>query len=118
MRVRSLYTEISDSFSASYKDLPTERKIWMTFSKSVALDLESFLIKYMSSDKKYILQNGNGGIHDHEYYNRLEYRDEFRKIWEKLRKLGVVDNSLDKIENSEIFKYSPYRSATYTVKVE
>lgn len=80
------------------------------FNKSVALDLESFLIKYMSSDKKYILQNGNGGIHDHEYYNRLEYRDEFRKIWENLRKLGVVDNSLDKIENSEIFKYSPYKS--------
>ncbi len=80
------------------------------FNKSVALDLEAFLIKYMSSDEKYILQNDPRGIRDHEYFNRLEYRDEFRKIWEKLRKLGVVDNTLDKIENSEIFKYSPYKS--------
>ena len=51
------------------------------FNKSVALDLESFLIKYMASDGKYVLQNGNSGIHDHEYFNRHEYRDEFRKIW-------------------------------------
>lgn len=80
------------------------------FNKSVALDLESFLIKYMSSDGKFILQNGNSGIHDHEYFNKHEYRDEFRKIWNKLRKLGVVNNTLDEIENSEIFKYSPYKS--------
>ena len=80
------------------------------FNKSVALDLESFLIKYMASDGKYVLQNGNSGIHDHEYFNRHEYRDEFRKIWKKLKKEGVVDNTLDEIENSEIFKYSPYKS--------
>ena len=80
------------------------------FNKSVALDLESFLIKYMASDGKYVLQNGNSGIHDHEYYDRLTYRDEFRRIWNKLRKEGVVDKTLNEIENSEIYKYSPYKS--------
>lgn len=30
-----------------------------TFNKSVILDLESFLIKYVSADGKYELQNGN-----------------------------------------------------------
>ena len=80
------------------------------FNKSVALDLESFLIKYMASDGKYVLQNGNSGIHDHDYYNRLEYRDEFYRIWNKLRKLGVADKTIEEIENSEIYKYSPYKS--------
>lgn len=80
------------------------------FNKSVALDLESFLIKHMASDEKYVLQNGNNGIHDHEYYNKLEYRDEFRKIWNKLKKLGVVSKSIDEIEQSELYKYSPYKS--------
>lgn len=80
------------------------------FNKSVALDLESFLIKYMASDGKYVLQNGNGGIHDHEYFNRQTYRDEFRKIWDELRKQGVTSKTLNEIENSEIYKYSPYKS--------
>ena len=80
------------------------------FNKSVALDLESFLIKYMASDGKYVLQNGNSGIHDHDYYNRLEYRDEFRRIWKRLRKEGIADKTIDEIENSEIYKYSPYKS--------
>ena len=80
------------------------------FNKSVALDLEAFLIQYMFSDGKYILQNGNGGIQDHNYFNKLEYRDEFRAIWNKLKKLGVVEKTLTEIENSEIYKYSPYKS--------
>lgn len=80
------------------------------FNKSVALDLESFLIRYMASDGKYVLQNGNGGIHDHEYFSRLEYRNEFRKIWNRLRREGIAEQSLEEIETSEIYKYSPYKS--------
>ena len=81
-----------------------------TFNKSVILDLESFLIKYMASDGKYSLQNGNAGIRDHEYYSRLTYQDEFKKIWNALRKKGVVQNPITDIENSELYKYSPYKS--------
>ena len=80
------------------------------FNKSVVLDLESFLIRHMSSDGKYVLQNGNSGLQDHNYYERSRYEEEFRNIWNKLRKLGVVDNTITEIENSELFKYSPYKS--------
>lgn len=80
------------------------------FNKSVILDLESFLIKYMGSDGKFELQNGNNGIRDHEYYERSIYKEEFNAIWEKLRELKVVNNSIESIENSELFKYSPYKS--------
>ena len=80
------------------------------FNKSVVLDLESFLIKYMAADKKYVLQNGNGGIRDHDYYDRLVYKDEFKKIWNALRKRGIVSKTIEEIENSELYKYSPYKS--------
>ena len=40
------------------------------FNKSAILDLEAFLIKYMSADKKFILQNGNGGLQNHNYYQK------------------------------------------------
>lgn len=79
------------------------------FNKSVVLDLESFLIRYMSSDGKFSLQNGNSGIKDHSYYDRFKYEQEFKKIWERLKKLGLVKNSIDSIENSELYKYSPYK---------
>ena len=38
------------------------------FNKSVILDLESFLIKHMAADNKFKLQNGNGGLQKHNYY--------------------------------------------------
>ncbi|MCQ2551288.1 MAG: DUF2075 domain-containing protein [Clostridia bacterium] len=80
------------------------------FNKSVILDLESFLIQHMGADGKYKLQNGNNGLQDHDYYNRNFYQEEFRKIWNKLKKEGVVNRSITEIENSNIYKYSPYKS--------
>ena len=80
------------------------------FNKSVVLDLESYLIKHMAADGKYRLLNGNNGIQDHDYYERTAYEDKFRTIWNKLRKMGVVNRSIEDIENSELYKYSPYKS--------
>ncbi len=80
------------------------------FNKSVILDLESYLIKHMAADGKYTLLNGNNGIQDHDYYERSRYEDAFRAIWKQLKKKGVVDNTIEDIENSELFKYSPYKS--------
>lgn len=80
------------------------------FNKSVVLDLESFLIKHMSSDGRYKLQNGNAGLQNHDYYDKRKYEKEFREIWNRLRKEGIVNNSIDVIENSELYKYSPYKS--------
>ena len=51
------------------------------FNKSVILDLEAFLIRHMHADEKYVLQNGNDGLQDHDYYQRSKYSEEFEKIW-------------------------------------
>lgn len=79
-----------------------------TFNKSVILDLESFLIKYMSAVKT--LLNSNAGIVDHNYFYKDAYRDDFREIWTALIKKGVVSQTIFEIENSELFKYSPYKT--------
>lgn len=50
------------------------------FNKSVILDLESFLIKYMSADKIFKLQNSNRGLQNHDYYQREEYEKRFKEI--------------------------------------
>ena len=83
-----------------------------TFNKSVILDLESFLIKYMSADKTFKLQNSNGGMQNHNYYQREEYEKKFKEIWKKLKTKGLVKNALREIENSDLFKFSPYKSLT------
>jgi len=82
------------------------------FNKSVILDLESFLIKYMAADNKFKLQNGNGGLHSHNYYQKEMYQPKFKEIWKELRRKGIVENDLKVIENSNLFKYSPYKSLT------
>ncbi len=82
------------------------------FNKSVALDMESFLIKYMGADGKFRLHNGNAGIVDHNYFNRDIYRDEFKFTWSKLMELGLANQTIEQIENSDLFKYSPYKALT------
>lgn len=79
------------------------------FNKSVIIDLESFLIKYMSADNKYKLQNGNAGIKNHNYYEKARYQEVFHKLWNTLKEMKLVDKSLEEIENSDLFKYSPYK---------
>lgn len=81
-----------------------------TFNKSVVIDLESFLIKYISADGTRELTNGNLGIVDHDYFYREAYEDEFHEVWRRLKSLGIVRKSLIDIENSELFKYSPYKT--------
>ncbi len=83
-----------------------------TFNKSSILDLESFLIKYMSADNRFKLQNGNGGLQNHNYYQRKMYEDKFKQIWIQLKSKGLVKNDLRMIENTDLFKYSPYKSLT------
>lgn len=82
------------------------------FNKSVILDLESFLISHMSADKKYRLQNWNWWLQNHNYYNKEYYQHQFKKIWNKLKELNIVKQDIKKLENSNLFKYSPYKSLT------
>jgi len=81
------------------------------FNKSAALDLEAYLIRYISADGQYKLQNGNLGISNHKYYQQKEiYWDVFKDIWNELKSLGIARHSLEHIDNSDLFKYSPYKS--------
>ena len=80
------------------------------FNKSVILDLEGFLIRHMSADDRFRLQNGNNGLRQHNYYNRISYEDQFREVWDKLIDLNLAKQTLAEIENSDIYKYSPYTS--------
>lgn len=83
-----------------------------TFNKSVALDIESYLIRYIQGDGQFKLLNGNEGLIDHSYYKREEYYNLFQKIWDNLRSKGIAKHSLEHINNSDLFKYSPYKSLT------
>jgi uncharacterized protein len=80
------------------------------FNKSATLDIESSLIQYITSEGTYQLQNGNYGLVNHNYYQQDLYKDLFKEIWNKLIEKKIVSKSLTEIENSELFKYSPYKS--------
>ncbi|MCK0106720.1 DNA/RNA helicase domain-containing protein [Marinobacter sp. S0848L] len=84
------------------------------FNKSATLDVESLLIKYMAADGKYTLLNGNLGLADHNYYQRdALYNEVFREVWNRLIAKGVVSRTLDHLDNSDVFKYSPYKSLSF-----
>jgi uncharacterized protein len=87
------------------------------FNKSATLDIESNLIKYISGDGQYKLINGNIGLANHNYYQKKEvYWDIFKSIWDELRASGIAKHSLDYIDNSDLFKYSPYKALTFEQK--
>ena len=82
------------------------------YNKSATLDIESSLIQYMSAEGSFILQNGNQGLLNHNYYDRQKYQAKFETIWQKLQEMSLVKKDLVQIKNSDLFKYSPYKSLT------
>ena len=82
------------------------------FNQSATKDIESKLIQYLGGHKNYELLNGNDGLADTEYYDKPRYQHKFEDIWNQLLELQVVDQDLDSIRNSNLFKYSPYKSLT------
>ena len=83
-----------------------------TFNKSVCLDLESHLIRWFSGDGRYRILNGNDGLTDAQYYDRAVYRESFRDVFEALRAEGLFSRSIPQIENSDLFKLSPFKALT------
>ena len=84
------------------------------FNKSATLDIESALIQYMSADGRFELLNANLGLVNHNYYQKAElYRAIFKKTWDQLHSQGLVQRSLESIDNSDVFKYSPYKSLSF-----
>lgn len=113
--------ETTDTFSRMNSHLKNNAKNKLTavhlitsekFNKSATLDIESNLIKYISGDGQYKLLNANIGLANHNYYQKSEYWDIFKAIWNKLRAEGISKHSIEKIDNSDLFKYSPYKSLT------
>jgi DUF2075 family protein len=82
------------------------------FNKSACLDLESHLIRWFSGDGHYSLLNGNDGLTDAQYYDRELYRESFRDVFEALRAEGLFTRSIPEIENSDLFKLSPFKALT------
>ncbi|GAA5144598.1 hypothetical protein GCM10025768_00550 [Microbacterium pseudoresistens] len=80
------------------------------FNKSVCLDLESHLIRWFHGDGRYELLNGNDGLTDAQYYDRALYRESFRDVFEALRAEGLFSRSIPQIENSDLFKLSPFKA--------
>lgn len=82
------------------------------FNKSVCWDLESYLIKMLAGDGAYQMLNRNDGIVNAQYFDRAVYREEFRRIFEILREDGIFTQSIAEIENSDLYKLSPFKSLT------
>lgn len=114
--------ETTDTFSRISNHLRNNKKNKLTaihlissnkFNKSATLDIESNLIKYISGDGEYKLMNGNIGLANHNYYQKQEiYWNIFTQIWNRFRSQGIAKHSIEHINNSDLFKYSPYKSLT------
>lgn len=122
-KVKQAYVgETTDAFSRLSTHLKNDQKSKLSsvhlitsdrFNKSATLDIESNLIKYMSGDGQYQLLNGNLGLANHNYFQKREiYWEIFNAIWDNLRAEGIVKHSVEHIDNSDLFKYSPYKSLT------
>ena len=79
------------------------------FNQSVTFDYESKLIQYIAADQKFEVINKNAGIADKMYFDKSEYDEQFHKLWYRLQREKIVKHSLEEIENSDLFKYSPFK---------
>lgn len=79
------------------------------FNQSVTFDYESKLIQYIVADELFQVTNKNSGIADKQYFQKQEYDEKFEELWRKLQREKLVKHSLEEIENSDLFKYSPYK---------
>ncbi len=107
------YARMSSHLKSNAKNKLTSVHIITSekFNKSATLDIESNLIKYISGDGQYRLINGNIGLANHNYYQKKEvYWSIFKSIWDKLRAEGISKHSIEYIDNSDLFKYSPYKT--------
>ena len=126
-KVKTAYVgETTDAFSRMATHLKSNDKNKLSvvhlitsdkFNKSATLDIESNLIKYLAGDGQYKLLNGNLGLANHTYYQKKEiYWDIFKTIWGELKSEGITSKSLTQIDNSDLFKYSPYKSLSIEQK--
>ena len=82
------------------------------FNKSVCLDLESQLIRYLAADGKHRVLNANAGIQDANYYDRDKYQQSFNELFELMVQDGLLSKPVPEIINSNLFKFSPFKAVT------
>ncbi|WP_436793846.1 DNA/RNA helicase domain-containing protein [Actinospongicola halichondriae] len=82
------------------------------FNKSACLDLESRLIRLFAGDGKYQVLNRNDGITEADYYDRQRYQAKFDEIFRELLDSGLFTQDRTSIENSDLFKLSPFKALT------
>lgn len=83
------------------------------FNQSATYNIETNLINHLIADQTYKLQNVSQTKQRimHNYYNKSYYNKEvFSKIWDELRAQNFVEQTLEQIENKDVFKISPYKS--------
>ncbi|MCL1847708.1 MAG: DUF2075 domain-containing protein [Coriobacteriia bacterium] len=87
------------------------------FNTSAITDYEHRLIGYMNADQRYTLTNKNEGMSDTNYFSKTQYTDMFKDLWEELRRLELAEHTIHEIEESEVFKYSPYKGLSVDQRV-
>jgi len=80
------------------------------FNKSACLDLEAHLIRYFAADGKFKVLNGNHGLSESNYFEREKYRESFKEVFDLLVGEGYLTRPIPEIVNSDLFKYSPFKS--------
>lgn len=112
---QSAYNRMNQHYANDKRKTLTEISLMISdsFNKSAILDIENMLITHMHADGKFVLQNGNGGQSKlHNYYQRSQYQNVFEDLWKQLKRHKLVNKSLFEVENSDIFKFSPYKELT------
>ena len=83
-----------------------------TFNKSACLDLESYLIGLFSGEGRFKILNIQASSGAGNYYQRDTYRERFHEIFAKLQADGLFSTSIKEIENSDLYKLSPFKTLT------
>jgi hypothetical protein len=119
---RDIYVgETTSAYSRSKQHMSDEKKRIFKkihivsdeeYNKSATLDIESSLIEYLVADGIYKVQNSNKELQNHNYFDREKYQTKFELLWSDLRKREIAKKDLLQLKNSDIFKYSPYKTLT------
>ena len=66
----------------------------------------------LAGDGSYRVLNRNDGITEADYYDRGQYRESFLEVFDQLKRDGVFTRTIPEIENSDLFKLSPFKALT------
>ena len=83
-----------------------------TFNQSATFEFENRLIELFCADEKYQVTNANNGYAQFDYFERPQYRQKFRNLWTKLRKENYAIHPIEELENTDLFKFSPFKTLT------